>query len=103
MFSVVQVVNIHKPRKVAIVLLNYVYGLILLLDLVRKGNVKKNGEVKIVWQRKILFIADNILNKVFLYIQIRYKNVNWKGGGVYSYIHDQPDGFLFKFINLNLI
>ena len=52
MFSVIQVVNIHKPRKVAIVLLNYVYGLTLLLDLVRKGKVMKNGVVKIVWQWK---------------------------------------------------
>ena len=52
MFGVVQVVNIHKPRKVAIVLLNYVYGLILLLDLVKKGKAMKNGEVKIVWLRK---------------------------------------------------
>ena len=52
MFGVVQVVNIHKPRKVAIELLNYVYGLVLLLDLVRIGEVMKNGEVKIVCQRK---------------------------------------------------
>ena len=52
MFGVVQVVNIHKPRKVAIVLSNYVYGLILLLDLVRNGKVMKNGVVKIVWQWK---------------------------------------------------
>ena len=48
MFCVVQVVNIQKPSEVAIVLSNYVYGLILLLDLVRKGKVMKNGEVKIV-------------------------------------------------------
>ena len=49
MFGVIQVVNIHKRRKVAIVLLNYVYALIFLLDLVRQGKVMKNGEVKIVW------------------------------------------------------
>ena len=65
MFGVVQVVNIHKPRKVAIVLLNYVYSLILLLDLVRKGKVIKNGKVKIVWQWKDFIYCQKYSQLVF--------------------------------------